>query len=137
MRADALKRQAYSIAAVRTLARARLPKPVFDFTDGAAEDETTLRRNEAAFDEISLLPHPLSGSAGRDLSLTLFGKQLALPVILGPTGLAGLMWPDGESASARAAKADSASRATANKPARFFGSRRANSTAAAQRLAGS
>jgi len=105
MRADALKRQAYSIAAIRTLARARLPKPVFDFTDGAAEDETTLRRNEAAFNDIALLPHPLSGAASRDLSVTLFGRRLALPVIVGPTGLAGLMCPDGEGAAARAATA--------------------------------
>jgi L-lactate dehydrogenase (cytochrome)/(S)-mandelate dehydrogenase len=103
MRAEALKRQAYSIAAVRALARARLPKPVFDFTDGAAEDETTLRRNEAAFDDIELLPHPMSGAASRDLSVTLFGRRLALPVIVGPTGLSGLMCPDGERATARAA----------------------------------
>jgi L-lactate dehydrogenase (cytochrome) len=105
MRAEALKRQGYSIAAMRTLARARLPKPVFDFTDGAAENETTLRRNEAAFDDIALLPHPLTGSASRDLSVTLFGRRLALPVVLGPTGLAGLMCPDGEGAAARAATA--------------------------------
>jgi isopentenyl diphosphate isomerase/L-lactate dehydrogenase-like FMN-dependent dehydrogenase len=105
MRAEALKRQAYSIAAIRTLARARLPKPVFDFTDGAAENETTLRRNEAAFDDIALLPHPLTGSASRDLSVTLFGRRLALPVVLGPTGLAGLMCRDGEGAAARAATA--------------------------------
>jgi L-lactate dehydrogenase (cytochrome)/(S)-mandelate dehydrogenase len=105
MSAEALKRQAYSIAAVRTLARARLPKPVFDFTDGGAEDETTLRRNEAAFGDIILMPHPLSGAASRDLSVTLFGKRLALPVIIGPTGLSGLMWPGGEAATARAATA--------------------------------
>jgi len=105
MRAEALKRQAYSIAAIRTLARARLPKPVFDFTDGAAENETTLRRNEAAFADIALLPHPLTGAASRDLSVTLFGRRLALPVIVGPTGLAGLMCPDGEGATARAATA--------------------------------
>jgi isopentenyl diphosphate isomerase/L-lactate dehydrogenase-like FMN-dependent dehydrogenase len=105
MRPEALKRQAYSIAAIRRLAGARLPRPVFDFTDGGAEDETTLRRNEAAFAEIELLPHPLTGAASRDLSVTLFGKRLALPVIIGPTGLAGLMYPDGEAATARAAAA--------------------------------
>ena len=105
MRPEALKRQAYSIAAVRELARGRLPRPVFDFTDGGAEDEATLRHNEAAFGEIALLPHPVSGAASRDLSLTLFGKRLALPVIIGPTGLAGLIYPDGEAATARAATA--------------------------------
>ena len=83
---------------MRALARARLPRPVFDFADGGAEDEHTLRRNEAAFDEIELLPRPLSGAAERDLSVTLFGQRLSMPVIIGPAGLAGLFWPDGERA---------------------------------------
>ncbi len=99
------RRRGYSIAAMRALARSVLPRPVFDFADGGAEDERTLRRNEAVFDEIELLPHPLSGAATRDLSITLFGRRLALPVIVGPTGLAGLFWPDGERCAARAAAA--------------------------------
>jgi isopentenyl diphosphate isomerase/L-lactate dehydrogenase-like FMN-dependent dehydrogenase len=99
----AWQRRAYSIDAMRMLARQALPKPVFDFADGGAEDEHTLRRNETAYGEIELLPRPLSGSAERDLSLTLFGARLAMPVIIGPTGLAGLFWPDGERAVARAA----------------------------------
>jgi L-lactate dehydrogenase (cytochrome)/(S)-mandelate dehydrogenase len=99
------RRRPYSVEAMRALARAALPKPVFDFADGGAEDEVTLRRNEAAFDEIALLPRPLSGAATRDLSIALFGKQLSLPVIVGPTGLAGLFWPDGERCAARAAAA--------------------------------
>jgi len=97
------RRKAYSIAAMRDLARAALPRPVFDFADGGAEDERTLRRNEAAFDDIALLPKPLDGAAARDLSVTLFGSTLKLPVIVGPTGLAGLFWPDGERCAARAA----------------------------------
>ena len=103
--APAWRKRAYSIAAMRDLARVALPKPVFDFADGGAEDEVTLRRNEAAFDEIVLLPRPLSGAAERDLSVTLFGKRLSLPIIIGPTGLAGLFWPDGERCAARAAAA--------------------------------
>jgi isopentenyl diphosphate isomerase/L-lactate dehydrogenase-like FMN-dependent dehydrogenase len=99
----AWQRRACSIDAMRMLARQALPKPVFDFADGGAEDEHTLRRNETAYGEIELLPRPLSGSAERDLSLTLFGARLAMPVIIGPTGLAGLFWPDGERAVARAA----------------------------------
>ena len=59
--------RAHNIADMRALARAALPRPVFDFADGAAEDEFTLRRNEAAFAEISLLPMPLNGPATRDL----------------------------------------------------------------------
>jgi len=99
------RRRGYSIAAMRELARAALPHPVFDFGDGGAEDERTLRRNEAVFDEVELLPHPLTGAATRDLSVALFGRRLALPVIVGPTGLAGLFWPDGERCAARAAAA--------------------------------
>ena len=99
------RRRAYSIEAMRGLARAKLPKPVFDFADGGAEDEYTLRRNEAAFDDFALLPRPLSGAAERDLSISLFGQRLSMPVIIGPTGLAGLFWPDGERCAARAASA--------------------------------
>lgn len=95
----------YSVAAVRERARKVLPKPVFDFADGGAEDERTLRRNEQAFDDFSLLPRPLEGAATRDLSLTLFGSGLSMPVGIGPTGLAGLFWPGGELAAMRAASA--------------------------------
>jgi isopentenyl diphosphate isomerase/L-lactate dehydrogenase-like FMN-dependent dehydrogenase len=101
----AWRRRAYSINAMRSLARAALPRPIFDFADGAAEDEYTLKRNEAAFDEIELLPHPLSGAAERDLAISLFGQPLSMPIIVGPTGLAGLFWPDGERVTARAASA--------------------------------
>jgi L-lactate dehydrogenase (cytochrome)/(S)-mandelate dehydrogenase len=99
------RRGAYSIDALRGLARAALPKPIFDFADGAAEDEHTLRRNEAAFAEIELLPQPLRGASERDLSITLFGKRMSMPLMIGPTGLAGLFWPDGERCAARAATA--------------------------------
>ncbi len=101
----AWKRQGYNVARLRELARRRLPRPIFDFSDGGAEDERTLRRNESAFEDIQLLPRPLEGAASRDLSLELFGQRLALPVIIAPTGLSGLFWPDGERASARAAAA--------------------------------
>lgn len=98
-------RQAYSIAAMRDLARGRLPRAVFDFADGAAEDEYTLRRNETAFREIELLPTPLNGAESRDLTTSLFGQSLSMPLMIGPTGLAGLFWPDGERCTARAAQA--------------------------------
>ena len=100
----ALKRL-YSVAAVRDAARRTLPRPVFDFADGGAEDERTLRRNEQAFNDVALLPRPLNGAATRDLSLDLFGAKLAIPLGIAPTGLAGLFWPDGECAAARAAAA--------------------------------
>jgi L-lactate dehydrogenase (cytochrome)/(S)-mandelate dehydrogenase len=101
---SALKRL-YSIAEVRAAARRVLPLPVFDFGDGGAEDERTLRRNEAAFDDVALLPRPLNGAAARDLSVRLFGKRLSMPVGIGPTGISGLFWPNGECESARAASA--------------------------------
>ena len=95
----------YSAAAVRAAARRVLPRAVFDFADGGAEDERTLRRNEQAFEDVALLPRPLNGAAERDLSLSLFGAKLAMPLGIAPTGLAGLFWPDGECAAARAAAA--------------------------------
>ena len=97
------KRRAYSIAALREEARRVLPHPVFDFVDGGAGDEHTLRRNVSAFDSVALYPRPIGGTASRDLSTTLFGRRLSMPLIVPPTGLAGLLWPDGEAASARAA----------------------------------
>ncbi len=90
---------------MRDAARARLPQAIFDFADGGAEDEVTLRRNESAFDHWEFLPRPLEGAAVRDQSVELFGQMLSSPVLIGPTGLAGLFWPHGEIASANAAAA--------------------------------
>ena len=100
-----LARQAFSIKATRELALRALPRSVFDFSDGGAEDERTLRRNEESFADFSLLPEPLKGAAQRDLSTVLFGRTLSMPVMIGPTGLAGLFWPDGERCAMRAAAA--------------------------------
>ena len=96
------QRRAYNIAALRAEARRVLPRAVFDFVDGGAGDEHSLRRNVSAFDSVPLYPRPFGGAASRDLSTTLFGRRLAMPLIVPPTGLAGLLWPDGEAASARA-----------------------------------
>lgn len=102
--ATALPRGLHSIADIRRLARRRLPRPVFDFADGGAETEWTVARNESAFGRHAFVPSPLKGAAARDLSTTLFGRPLAMPLMIGPTGLAGLFWPEGELASARAAQ---------------------------------
>ncbi|SEE28603.1 L-lactate dehydrogenase (cytochrome)/(S)-mandelate dehydrogenase [Rhizobiales bacterium GAS188] len=99
------RRRAYSVAAMRAAARTALPRPIFDFADGGAEDERTLRGNETALAELRLLPRPLRGAASRDLSIELFGHRLSLPLLIAPTGLAGLFWPDGERAAARSAHA--------------------------------
>ena len=98
-----LKKNGYSVAALRRLAQKRLPRPIFDFIDGGAEDEDTLRQNESAFSDWELLPKPLNGAAKRDLSTSLFGHTLSSPLLIGPTGLAGLFWPQGEVAAANAA----------------------------------
>jgi L-lactate dehydrogenase (cytochrome)/(S)-mandelate dehydrogenase len=76
---------------------------VFDFCDGGADDEVTRRQNEAGFADWAFLPRPLAGTTTRDQSVELFGQRLALPVIIGPTGLSGMLWPEGELAAARAA----------------------------------
>ena len=103
MDATALQRRGYSVAALRALARKRLPRMVFDMVDGAAGDEITMRRNEAALAAIELAPKLVEGAPKRDQSVELFGLTLPSPVIIGPTGLAGLLWPHAELAAARAA----------------------------------
>ena len=103
--AERLAHHVYSVAQARRLARRALPAPVFNFVDGGAEDEVTLRANEAAFAAIELVPCPLNGTTTRDQRLRLFGRELAMPLVVGPTGLAGLLWPDGELVTARAAAA--------------------------------
>jgi L-lactate dehydrogenase (cytochrome) len=95
--------RAYSVAAMRALARRRLPRVVFDFCDGGAEDEITRDRNESAFADLEFLPQPLNGTTGRDPSVELFGERLSMPLVIGPTGLSGMLWPRGEAAAARAA----------------------------------
>jgi isopentenyl diphosphate isomerase/L-lactate dehydrogenase-like FMN-dependent dehydrogenase len=98
-----LERKGYSIAALRTLARKELPRVLFDMVDGAAGDEITLRNNEAALAAIELVPTLLAGAPKRDQSVELFGARLPSPMIIGPTGLAGLLWPHAELVAARAA----------------------------------
>lgn len=95
----------FNVAEMRRAARGVLPRPVFDYADGAAEDERTLRRNTEAFDDVTFLPRPLNGAARRDLAIDLFGARLSMPLAIAPTGLAGLFWPDGEREAARAAAA--------------------------------
>jgi isopentenyl diphosphate isomerase/L-lactate dehydrogenase-like FMN-dependent dehydrogenase len=99
----ALQRRGYSIRALRDMARRRLPLMVFDMVDGAAGDEITMRRNEATLAEIAFAPKFLDGAPQRNQSVELLGLKLPSPVIVGPTGLAGLLWPHAELAAARAA----------------------------------
>jgi len=91
-----------SIDDVRQTARRRLPAMVFDFVDGGAGDEFTLRRNRSAYDELLLSPRVLVDVSRPPLDVTVLGEHLELPILLAPTGLPGLVHPDAELAAARA-----------------------------------
>uniref|UniRef100_UPI0039F14231 alpha-hydroxy acid oxidase n=1 Tax=Bordetella sputigena TaxID=1416810 RepID=UPI0039F14231 len=93
----------YSIDRLRAAARARLPAPVFDFFEGGAEDEITLRDNVDAFRRIRLLPRVLRDVSRVDLTATLLGRAARLPLAIGPTGAVGFGWRGGDVALARAA----------------------------------
>jgi isopentenyl diphosphate isomerase/L-lactate dehydrogenase-like FMN-dependent dehydrogenase len=95
---------AYDIADLRELARRRLPKGVFEFFDRGNGDEVAITNNRAAFERIKLEPHMLVDTSRRSLATTLFGKPLTMPLVVGPTGSAGLAWHEGELALARASK---------------------------------
>ena len=93
-----------SIEDLRQRARRRLPQAVFDFIDGGAHDERSLRANREDFDRLCLLPRVLTDVSKRDPSTTLLGEPIALPLVVAPTGLAGLLSRKGEVAAARAAE---------------------------------
>jgi len=87
----------------RELARRRLPGPIFDYIDGAADDEVTYRRNTASFERCDLVPNVLRGVDEVDLSVTVMGQKLGLPVYCSPTALQRLFHHEGERAVAAAA----------------------------------
>jgi L-lactate dehydrogenase (cytochrome) len=87
----------------RRAARKRLPKAIFDFIDGAAGHEYTMRANEEAYRYYALRPRLLTDVSKRDLGTTLLGARLKIPLLLGPSGMQRLVHPDGELAAVRAA----------------------------------
>jgi L-lactate dehydrogenase (cytochrome) len=87
----------------RALARRRLPGPIFNYIDGAADDETTLRQNTASFERCDLVPNVLRGVGAVDLSVTVMGQKLAMPVYCSPSALQRLFHHTGERAVAAAA----------------------------------
>lgn len=95
----------YTIEDLRRRAWRRVPHFVSDFVDGAAEDEVTLRRNRAAFENLELIPRYLVDVGERDLTTTVLGTRMASPLVLGPSGSNRLAHPEGELAVARAAHA--------------------------------
>lgn len=94
---------AHSIDDLRALARRRLPQGVFDFFDGGADDEVTLRANRAAFERIRLRPRVLVDVQSPDLSTTIAGTAAAAPIVIAPTGAIGAGWPKADLAIARVA----------------------------------
>jgi len=97
--------EAINIEDLRRLARRRLPRAIFDFFEGGAEDEVTLRGNRAAFERVRLLPRVLVNVAAVDTKVTLFGSESRLPLAIAPTGGISAGRPGAELALARAAKA--------------------------------
>jgi isopentenyl diphosphate isomerase/L-lactate dehydrogenase-like FMN-dependent dehydrogenase len=97
--------EAATIAELRARARTRLPRAVFDFIDGAADDELTLRWNVADFDTLEWRPRVLNDVSKRDSSAMVLGARSSLPLIVAPTGLAALAWAQADVLLAQAASA--------------------------------
>ncbi len=103
MAADTLG--AYNIFDLRDQAKRRVPKGLFEFVDRGTEDEMALANNRAVFDRIKFKPRTLVDVSARSQEITLLGRKQPMPIVVAPTGMAGLMWYEGEIALARAAKA--------------------------------
>src|SRR5690606_11617870 len=104
---DAVDRRlarAENVAALRAMARRRVPRAVFDYTDGGAGDELSLHRSPAFLESVAFRPHVLRDVATVDTSTKVLGAVSALPIGLAPTGFTRLMHHEGECAVARAAQ---------------------------------
>jgi (S)-mandelate dehydrogenase len=97
--------EAVNIADLRLMAKRRLPRAIFDFFDGGAEDETSLRGNRGAFERVRLLPKVLVNVAQVDTRVGLFGREMNLPMAIAPTGGIGAGRVGADLMLARAAKA--------------------------------
>src|ERR671910_1704654 len=103
---DANKRRLNKVASVedlRRIARRRLPRGVFDYIDGGAEDERTMAANREGYARLTFRPRVLRDVSAVDPSTTLLGRRLPLPLVLSPTGFSRIADPEGEVAVARAA----------------------------------
>lgn len=94
----------FNIQQFRRLAKKRLPGPIFHYIDGAADDEVTYRRNTDAYDDCDLVPKVLAGVEQIDMSTTVMGKKIDLPLFLAPTALQRLFHHEGEYAVGDAAE---------------------------------
>ena len=102
-RTKRLLRKAANVEDLRKLAKRRLPIGVFDYIDGGAEDEITLRRNVEAYRKVSFKPRVLRDMANIDTSTSLFGRKLTFPLVLAPTGFTRIAHSEGELAVVKAA----------------------------------
>jgi (S)-mandelate dehydrogenase len=96
-------RRAISIEDLRRIAQRRLPRSSYEYLEGGAEDELSLKRNREVFERIAWVPRSLVGVAMPELAVNLLGKRANIPVVIAPTGFNGLLWPQGDLALARAA----------------------------------
>ena len=94
----------YNVNDFRKLAKRRLPSPIFNYIDGAADDEVTYKRNTTAYDDCDLVPNVLTGVDNIDMSTTVMGQKIDMPLFLAPTALQRLFHHDGELAVGRAAQ---------------------------------
>jgi isopentenyl diphosphate isomerase/L-lactate dehydrogenase-like FMN-dependent dehydrogenase len=95
----------YNIADLRARARRRLPRGIWEYAERGVEDEVGMARNRAAFEAVTFRPRVLRGVHAVDPATTIFGQPSPLPLAVGPTGAAGLLWYQGDLALARAAAA--------------------------------
>ena len=97
--------QVVNIADLRLLAQRRLPRAAFEYIDGGADGEVTLRENCRVYEDVALRPRSAVVTKGVDLRTSVLGTELALPVLLGPVGSCRMFWPRGEAAASCAAGA--------------------------------
>ena len=93
----------YNFEDFRNIAKKKLPSPIFHYIDGGADDEITLKRNTKSFDDCDLVPNILASVGKPDLSTTIFGKKIDMPIFLSPCAMQRLYHHEGDKASARAA----------------------------------
>jgi len=99
-----MSRKPVNVEEYRTLAQRRLPKIIFDYLEGGADDEIGMNHNRDVFERYRLMPRRLVDVSKRDTGLELFGRHQAAPFMIGPTGLNAALWPKGDILLARAAE---------------------------------
>ena len=85
----------HNVKDFRRLAKRRLPSPIFNYIDGAADDEVTYKRNTEAYEQCDLVPNVLTGVDTIDMSTTVMGQKIDIPLYLAPTALQRLFHHDG------------------------------------------